>query len=91
MFLGRLAQLGKCGRATHRRHKVSVAQTAGTTGRHDNALTVVHQVGNLEHRGLRLGIELADYGAHGDFQNQVLSAFAVAAAPWPCVPRSARK
>ena len=57
---------------------MSIAQTSGTTGRHDNALAVVHQVGNLEHRGLRLGIELADYGAHGDFQNQVLTAFAVA-------------
>ena len=79
VLLSRLAELGKRGRATHRRHKVSVAQTASTTGRHDNALAVVHQVGNLEHRGLRLGIELADYGAHGDFQNQVLTAFAVAA------------
>ena len=67
VLLSRLAELGKRGRATHRRHKVSVAQTASTTGRHDNALAVVHQVSNLEHRGLRLGIELADYGAHGDF------------------------
>lgn len=66
MLLGRLTQLGKRRRAAHRRHKVGVAQTAGTTGRHDDAFTVVHQVSNLEHRGLRLGIELADYGAHGE-------------------------
>ena len=79
MLLGRFAQLGKGRSATHRRHKVSVAQTASTTGRHDNALAVVHQVGNLEHRGLRLGIELADHGAHGDLQNEVLAALAVAA------------
>ena len=78
MLLGRLTQLGKRGRAAHRRHKVGVAQTAGPTGRHDNALAIVHQVGNLEHRGLRLGIELADYGAHGNFQNQVLAALAIA-------------
>ena len=78
MLLGRLTQLGKRRRATHRRHKVGIAQTAGATGRHDDALAVVHQVGNLEHRGLRLGIELADYSAHGDFQNQVLTALAIA-------------
>ena len=78
VLLGRLTQLGKRGRAAHRRHKVGVAQTAGPTGRHDNALAIVHQVGNLEHRGLRLGIELADYGAHGNFQNQVLAALAIA-------------
>ena len=77
MLLGRLTQLGKRRRAAHRRHKVGVAQTAGTTGRHDDALAVVNQISNLEHRGLRLGIELADYGAHGDFQNQVLAALAV--------------
>ena len=57
---------------------MGVAQTAGTTGRHDNALTVVHQVGNLEHRGLRLGVELANYGAHGDLENQVLAALTIA-------------
>ena len=79
VLLGRLAELGKGRSAAHRRHKVGIAQAAGATGRHDDALAVVYQVGNLEHRGLRLGIELANYGAHGDFQNQVLTAFAVAA------------
>ena len=79
VLLGRLAQLSEGGRAAHRRHKVRIAQTAGATGRHDDALAIVHQVGNLEHRGLRLGIELAHHGTHGDFQNEVLTALAVAA------------
>ena len=78
VLLGRFAQLSERGRATHRRHKVGIAQTAGATGRHDNALAVVHQVGNLEHRGLRLGIELAHHGAHGNLQDQVLAALAIA-------------
>lgn len=78
MLLGRLAELGKGRSATHRRHKVGIAQTAGATGRHDDALAVVHQVGNLKHRGLRLGIELAHHGAHGDLENQVLAALAIA-------------
>ena len=79
VLLGRLTQLGERGRAAHRRHKVRIAQTTGTTGGHDDALAVVHQVGNLEHRGLRLGIEFAHHGAHGDFQNEVLATLAVAA------------
>ena len=79
MLLGRLTQLGERGRAADRRHKVCIAQTAGTTGGHDNALAVVHQVGNLEHRGLRLGIELAHHGTHGNLEDQVLTALAVAA------------
>ena len=91
MFLGRLAELGKGRSATHRRHKVCVAQTAGTAGRHDDALAVVHQVGDLEHRGLRLGIELAHHGTHRDLENQVLAALAVTTGTLPCVPRSARK
>ena len=78
MLLGRLAELGKGRSATHRRHKVGIAQSAGGTGRHDDALAVVHQIGNLEHRGLRLGIELADNGAHGDLENQVLAALTIA-------------
>ena len=79
MLLGRLAQLGERGRAAHRRHKVRIAQTAGTAGCYDDALAVVNQVGNLEHRGLRLGIELAHHGAHGNLKDQVLAALAVAA------------
>ena len=79
MLLGRLAQLSERGRAAHRRYKVGVAKATGTTGGHDDALTIVHQVGNLEHRGLRLEIELAHHGAHGDLQNEVLTALAVAA------------
>ena len=79
MLLGRLAQLSEGGRAAHRRHKVRIAQATGTAGSHDDALAIVHQVGNLEHRGLRLGIELTHHGAHGDFQNEVLAALAVAA------------
>ena len=69
VLLGRLAQLGECGRAAHRRHKVRIAQTAGTAGRHNDALAIMHQVGNLEHRGLRLGVELAHHGAHRNLQN----------------------
>ena len=83
MFLGRLAELGKGRSATHRRHKVCVAQTAGTAGRHDDALAVVHQVGNLKHRGLRLGIELAHHGTHRDLENQVLAALAVTTGTLP--------
>ena len=83
MLLGRLAELGKGRSATHRRHKVRIAQTAGATGRHDNALAVVHQVGNLEHRGLRLGVELAHHGAHGNLQDQVLAAFTVTTGTLP--------
>ena len=83
MLLGRFAQLGKGRSATHRRHKVRVAQTAGTAGRHDDALAVVHQVGNLKHRGLRLGIELAHHGTHRDLENQVLAALAVTTGTLP--------
>ena len=39
----------------------------------------MHQVGNLEHRGLRLGIELAHHGTHGNLEDQVLTALAVTA------------
>ena len=66
VLLGRLTQLGEGGRTTHRRHKVRIAQAAGATGGHDDALAIVHQVGNLEHRGLRLGVELAHHGTHGN-------------------------
>ena len=79
MLLGRLAQLGERGRTAHRRHKVRIAQATGTAGRYDNALAIVHKIGNLEHRGLRLGVELAHDGAHGNLQDQVLAALAVAA------------
>ena len=79
MLLGRLAQLGERGRAAHRRHKVRIAQATGTAGRHDNALAIMHQVGNLKHRGLHLGVELAHHGTHGDLKDQVLAALAVAA------------
>ena len=79
MLLSRLAQLGERGRTAHRCHKVRIAQTTGATRGHDNALAIMHQVGNLEHRGLRLGIELAHHGAHGNLKNQVLATLAVAA------------
>ena len=79
VLLGRLAQLGERGRAAHRRHKVRIAQATGATGGHDNALAIMHQVGNLEHRGLRLGVELAHHGAHGNLKDQVLAALAIAA------------
>ena len=69
MLLGRFAQLSERGRAAHRRHKVRVAKATGTAGRHDNALAIVHQIGNLEHRGLRLGVELTHHGAHRNLQN----------------------
>ena len=55
-----------------------IAQATGTAGSHDDALAIVHQVGNLEHRGLRLGIELAHHGTHGHLKDQVLAALAVA-------------
>lgn len=73
----------KAGARRTRRHKVCVAQTAGTAGRHDDALAVVHQVGNLEHRGLRLGIELAHHGTHRDLENQVLAALTVTTGTLP--------
>ena len=79
MLLGRLTKLGKRGRAAHRRHKVRIPQTAGAAGCYDDALTVVNQVGNLEHRGLRLGVELAHHGAHGNLQDKVIAALSVAA------------
>ena len=79
VLLGRLTKLGKRGRAAHRRHKVRIPQTAGAAGCYDDALTVVNQVGNLEHRGLRLGVELAHHGAHGNLQDKVLAALSVAA------------
>ena len=79
MLLGRLTKLGERGRAAHRRHKVRIPQTAGAAGCYDDALTVVNQVGNLEHRGLRLGVELAHHGAHGNLQDKVLAALSVAA------------
>ena len=60
-----------------------VAQATGTAGRHDNALAIMHQVGNLEHRGLRLGIELAYHGAHGNLQDQVLAALTVTTGTLP--------
>lgn len=91
MLLGRFAQLGKGRSATHRRHKVRIAQTAGTAGRHNDALAIMHQVGNLEHRGLRLGVELAHHGTHGNLENKVLAALTVTTGTLPCVPRSARK
>ena len=78
VLLGRFAQLSERGRAAHRRHKVGIAQATGTAGRHDDALAIVHQVGNLEHRGLRLGGELAHHGTHRDLKNQVLAALAIA-------------
>ena len=83
MLLGRFAQLSERGRAAHRRHKVRVAQATGTAGRHDDALAVVDQVGNLEHRGLRLGIELAHHGTHRDLENQVLAALTVTTGTLP--------
>ena len=83
MLLGRLAQLGERGRTAHRCHKVGIAQAAGATGRHDNALAIVHQIGNLEHRGLRLGIELAHHGTHRDLENQVLAALTVTTGTLP--------
>ena len=79
VLLGRLAQLGERGRAAHRRHKVRIAQTTGATGRHDDALAIVNKIGNLEHRGLRLGIELAYHSAHGNLKDQVLAALAITA------------
>ena len=79
VLLGRLAQLSERGRAAHRRHKMRIAQATGATRGHDDALAIMHQVGNLEHRGLRLGIELAHHGAHGYLKDQVLAALAVAA------------
>ena len=79
VLLGRFAQLGESGRAAHRRNKVRIAETTGATGRHDDALAIMHQVGNLEHRGLRLGVELAHHGTHGNLKNQVLAALAIAA------------
>ena len=79
MLLGRLAQLSEGGRAAHRRHKVRIAQATGTAGGHDDALAIMHQVGNLEHRGLRLGIEFAHHGTHGNLKDQVLATLAVAA------------
>ena len=83
MLLGRFAQLSERGRAAHRRHKVRVAQATGTAGRHDDALAVVHQVGNLEHRCLRLGVKLAHHGAHRDLENQVLAALTVTTGTLP--------
>ena len=83
MLLGRLAQLGERGRAAHRRHKVRIAETTGATRGHDNALAIVHQIGNLEHRGLRLGVELAHHGAHRDLENQVLAALTVTTGTLP--------
>ena len=83
MLLGRLAQLSERGRAAHRRHKVRVAQTTGTAGRHDYALAIVYEVGNLEHRGLRLGVELAYHGTHGNLQDQILAAFTVTTGTLP--------
>ena len=62
---------------------MGIAQTAGTTGRHDDALAVVHQVGNLEHRCLRLGVELAHHSAHRDLENQVLAALTVTTGTLP--------
>ena len=55
------------------------ALAAGTAGRHDDALAIVHQIGNLEHRGLRLRVELAHHGAHGNLKDQILAALSVAA------------
>lgn len=77
------AQLGECGRAAHRRHKVRIAQTASTAGRHNDALAIMHQVGNLEHRGLRLGVELAHHGTHGNLENKVLAALTVTTGTLP--------
>ena len=79
MLLGRFAQLSERRRAAYRRHKVRIAQATGTAGRYDNALAVVHKIGNLEHRGLRLGVELAHHGTHGNLKDQVLAALAIAA------------
>ena len=83
MLLGRFAQLSKRWRAAHRRHKVRVAQATGTAGRHDNALAIVHQIGNLEHRGLRLGVELAHHSTHRNLQDQVLAALTVTTGTLP--------
>ena len=83
MLLGRFAQLSERGRAAHRRHKVRVAQATGTAGRHDNALAIMHQIGNLEHRGLRLGVELAHHGTHGNLKNKVLAALTVTTGTLP--------
>ena len=83
MLLGRLAQLSERGRAAHRSHKVRIAETTGATRGHDNALAIVHQIGNLEHRGLRLGIELAHHGTHRDLENQVLAALTVTTGTLP--------
>ena len=60
-----------------------VAQTTGTAGRHDYALAIVYEVGNLEHRGLRLGVELAYHGTHGNLQDQILAAFTVTTGTLP--------
>ena len=78
MLLGRFAQLSERRRAAYRRHKVRIAQATGTAGCYDDALAIMHQVGNLKHRGLRLGVELAHYSAHGHLQDKVLAALAIA-------------
>ena len=43
----------------------------------------MNEVGNLEHRGLRLGVELAHHGTHRDLENQVLAALTVTTGTLP--------
>lgn len=83
MFLGRLAQLSERGRAAHRRHKVRVARRRHRRAPRTTQLAIVNEVGNIEHRGLRLGIELAHHGTHRDLENQVLAALTVTTGTLP--------
>ena len=79
MLLGGLSELRGRRRTTHRGHEMRIAQTAGTTRRHHDALPIMREVGDLVKRLLRLGIELTDNGSHGYTQHKVGTRFAVLA------------
>ncbi len=72
-----LALLGERGGAARGRDEVRVAQAARATGRDHDALAVVREIGDLVARLHGGGVELADDGAHGDLQDEVLAVGAV--------------
>ena len=74
---GGLALLSKRRSTARGSHEVRVAQTAGTTGSHHDALPVVREVGQVVGGLHRRGIKLADDGAHGHLEDKVLAVGAV--------------
>ena len=87
VLLGGLALLRERRGASRRRHEMGVAASSGAAGSDDDALPVMREVRDVEHDLLRVGVELADDGAHGDLEDQVLTVFAVT--PGPLAVRAA--